>query len=126
MKQLQAILITGYYLLATIGVAVNVHYCHGDIASVTVYMSHGSCGCEEEMGMDACCDDATYQFQLQEEQQVPSSVTIQAPFVADVPVEFVRSEKSIQSQGFIPAYQPDPSPPQVPSWLKNQTFLFYG
>lgn len=127
MNRLAAIFLTGFYVIATIGVAINVHYCHGEVASVSVYFSVDSCACGKVIGKNHCCDDQTFLFQLEEDQRVSESLafvfTQQAPAapvsIPDIPVVD-------NGSGILPSLCPNPPPSSQPAWLLHQAFILYG
>lgn len=127
MNRLAAIFLTGFYLIATIGVAINVHYCHGEVASVNVYFSAEACACGKMMGKQHCCDDETFIFQLEEDQRVSESFAVsfnvQTPVIPAASLELPVSPEESQ---ILPFRSPDPPPPRRPAWLLNQSFIFYG
>ncbi len=127
MNRLAAIFLTGFYLIATIGVAINVHYCHGEVASVNVYFSADACACGKNMGKKHCCDDQTFIFQLEEDQRVSEafaiSFEVQSPVIPAASLELLLSPEESQ---VLPIRSPDPPPQRRPAWLLNQSFILYG
>lgn len=127
MNRFAAIFLTGFYLIATIGVAINVHYCHGKVASVSVYLSADACACGKMMGKKHCCDDQTFLFQLEEDQRVSESLVFAFTGLAPaIPASTSEVPEVKNGPGILPLRSPDPPPPQHPSWLLHQAFIFYG
>ena len=48
-----------YYLTATIGLAVSVHYCHGNVEAIGVFSEAAGC-CEDAGSCCACCLEEEY------------------------------------------------------------------
>lgn len=127
MNRLAAIFLTGCYLIATIGVAINVHYCHGEVASVNVYFSADACVCGKMMGEKHCCDDETFVFQLEEDQRVSESFTFSVTeLIPTIQQPVPRTSEVWENPGIMPSRSPDPPPPGRPVWLLHQSFIFYG
>lgn len=127
MNRLAAIFLTGFYLIATIGVAINVHYCHGEVASVNVYFSAEACACGKMMGKKYCCDDETFVFQLEEDQRVSEVFAFACMELAPaIPMSAIETPEAAETPGIVKARSPDPPPPGQPAWLLHQSFILYG
>ncbi len=70
MKKFITILFSGFYLMASVGIVVNVHYCGGKVKSIKILATSDSCCCVKKNVQSGCCDDKTYFFQLDKEDQI--------------------------------------------------------
>lgn len=70
MKRISVILLMFLYLILAIGINGSVHYCGGDIASITVngIGSSEKCGCGSKRMASDCCNDKDFSFQLDDDQ----------------------------------------------------------
>lgn len=54
------------------GVNLNVHYCHGEINSISFFTEHGTCVCDEvfaeRMSEMTCCFDKNVKYEIDDEQ----------------------------------------------------------
>ena len=69
MKQIISISITFIYLLLSLGIQVNNHYCGDELVSVDFYEDYGICACKNARTPRKCCKDVHKTFQLGEDQQ---------------------------------------------------------
>lgn len=126
MQRFSAIAMMTYYLLATVGVAVNVHYCHGELASVNIYLSNNACECGRMMGDMNCCDDEVYFFQLEDDHKISNA---SQKISLDTP-EPVASRESAEIKEEDPQKEfhedPDPPPPGPDVRILYQSLTYYG
>lgn len=126
MQRFSAIAMMTYYLLATVGVAVNVHYCHGELASVNVYLSNNACECGKMMGDMTCCDDEAYFFQLEDDHKISNAsqeISVDAPEPAtETEVEWIVEDEPLTE--FREHPDPPPSGPDVRILYRSLTY--YG
>lgn len=120
-----AIFFAAFYLLSTIGVAVNVHYCGGNLKSVALIVDADTC-CADEASC-GCCQDETYFFQydvndvlvqpLLEVQSTPVA------FIAIMHLIQVVLEDDSEETSFYSYHSP---PPESAMWLKYCSLTYYG
>lgn len=126
MRNFAAISIMTYYLIATIGVAVNVHYCHGELASVKIYLSNSACECGKMMGKMDCCDDEAYFFQLEDDHKI-SNASQEMLLDAPEPAFIDKDEWLIEEDSFKEFQEhPDPPPPGPDVRILYQSLTYYG
>ena len=127
MKKLIAISFSAFYLIASVGVSVNFHYCLGRLESVKVILAHSDCCCDDLGQLMACCDDETYFFQLEDEEKVVPSIQSFADVVL-MPPRF--AERLILAPAPVKNYEPhllDLPPPEEPAvWLQNCAPIHYA
>ncbi|MEL7341506.1 MAG: hypothetical protein AAGM67_13580 [Bacteroidota bacterium] len=127
MKQLAVISFAAFYLLASVGVAVNFHYCLGRLQSVEVLLAKTNCCCDDEGQMMSCCDDESYFFQLEaEEKIVPTQLSV--PNLALLQAVFEPYLlKPIEPEPQLSLHPLDLPPPEpVASWLLYCAPIYYG
>lgn len=126
MKQFAAILFSSFYLLSTIGVGINFHYCLGELAYVEVMGPLELCCCGEEEGAFRCCEDESYFFQLDTEQQVSQGFRLLLPHTSLLsPLPELSVQEVIVEQVPFSDF-PDIPPPRPPIWLSNCSLTYYG
>ena len=54
------------------GINLNLHYCHGEVDSISLFVEDGSCICDEafpdRMDKMTCCFDKNYKYDLDTDQ----------------------------------------------------------
>lgn len=134
MKALRLFVLVVFFLHSKTGVALNLHYCGGHLASVSwIFMANG-CGMEtpteqksdtESQFKSICCADSALvaQDQTPQTSESYSSVTpINTPFIAPPLRAVQQSEIAIlASKNF--AYG---SPPREKYYQRYCQFIFYG
>lgn len=130
MNKVLIILFSAYYMLASVGVAINVHYCAGEVSSIDVLSKKSLCCCESDGQRSSCCDDETLFFQMDDEQQ----------FFQSSKMNFEQSFKMIALSNLVTAdiLNSDDednfrfediifSPPlKEPLWLNHCSLVYYG
>jgi hypothetical protein len=128
MKKLAAILFSIFYLTVTIGFAINVHYCHGEIRSVEVFADEGSCCCGDGAITSACCHVDSQFVKFENEQASISNfkLNIQVP-VFNLPVTYDHPVEPVYSIDFSTFHtEADLLPPELPAWLRYCSLVYYG
>jgi hypothetical protein len=128
MKRFLSISLAMMYLLLTAGFTINIHYCLGEIQSVTPFVKADSCCCgTDEMPVD-CCGDEQMIFQFSpDDQLIKSDYSIfKAPLLEPIEIASVRCIENEDHQKVILKFCKSPPPDKIPIWLKNSNFIFYG
>lgn len=89
MKKIITILLLFIYSVSALGIAVNYHYCQGDLSNVTVLNFGGNGGCEcNPSGMPpGCCKDKMLYLKGDDHKSSPVSITfLPGNFAIDLPV----------------------------------------
>ncbi len=128
MKKIAAIFFSFFYLAITAGIALNLHYCHGELESVQLFADQETCCCGSDVDSSTCCDDDSLIVKFENEQILTTN--FQLGF--DIPVieltvlqeSFDETEVSIDSNSFIEKNNSPPNEP--PSWLLHCSLVFYG
>ncbi len=127
MRKAFSILIGIHYFVLTVGIAISVHYCQGEVESVNI-TSESSCCCGVMENMADCCSDTEFQLQLDIDQFFSSSPKIQFEntFI-DFPVIDKNSIQTIEFESQKEfAFVDIPPPIKQPSWLLNCELTYYG
>lgn len=128
MKRFFTISFALMYLLLTAGLTINVHYCLGEIESITPFVQADVCSCgTDEMPMD-CCGDEQMIFQFSPDDQLIKSdhSVFKAPLLETIKIATVRFIENEDQQKIIFKFCKSPPPDNIPIWLKNSNFTFYG
>lgn len=128
MKKIPFILLSVFYLLASVGIAVNVHHCSENGHCDTSDSNEEACCCGHEEESNDCCEDETYFLQLDSEQQAPQNLRIIAKqLVSGIEVVFNNNAVPETISGKNIFERNDLPPPQKqPVWLLNCSLTFYG
>lgn len=127
MKKLSIIAFAGFYFLASVGIAVNIHYCMGQIGNINLYAEAGSCCCGDEEMEDECCDDSSFFYQIDQDQKVNKPVRTSGSdlfafcYFLTYQSALVGSETSQ-----VDHLQTDPFLYKQPAWLLNCSLTYYG
>lgn len=125
MNKVTTILFAVYFLISTIGIAVNVHYCSGQLKSVAILVDAESC-CDDASTC-GCCKDETFVFQHDVEDVLLQNVSL----TMSTPILWVATLQLLSLDSSAPSAQLFPNedgfhPPKSPIWLKNCTLTYYG
>lgn len=125
MKRFFPILLSVLYLLTSVGVGINFHYCLGKLAYVEIMgpVDHCCCGDAEEVAH--CCEDETYFFQLETEQQTSQSLRLIDPMATDWVSDKVLTDDT-RTDKICPSPPDSPPPPRPPLWLLNCSLTYFG
>ena len=128
MKRSASLILSLVYLLASVGVMVNVHYCGGKVMDVKLFSAVESCCGDEEPKSLKCCHEENLVFQLDDEQTVSHSLfelnDLQP--MALIPILFVLDDGDDAKMLKIGVELDRPPPDGPPSWLLHCSPLHYG
>ncbi len=128
MKKAVATLFSVLYLLVTAGLAVHVHYCSGEIASVQLFSETNSCCDDEEDCSTNCCHYSSLVFQLEEQQSLMSHfrLNIEQPAAKlAASASFHTPDLPLQEDESVVDYELHPTPNE-PVWLLHCSLVYYG
>ncbi|MEA1898201.1 MAG: hypothetical protein U9N53_11145 [Bacteroidota bacterium] len=127
MKRFFAIIFTFYYLTLSIGLAISIHSCEGEVYSVGIFDKAVSC-CEEDGSCCNCCEDDQYLIQAKTSEQL--TVTKQYSFLEDEGfllnffIQSIATSEDDESLSDLIIEQSFAETP--PIWLINCTLIFYA
>ncbi len=128
MKRISAISFSVLYFLLTAGFTMNIHYCLGKIESVSIIPVADNCCCSDT-GMDmGCCGNETMIFQFSPDDQLVQSdnTVFKAPLLEIIEIASIRSIDHEDHERVTLKICNSPPPEEIPIWLKNSNFTFYG
>ncbi len=70
MKAFILILFSAFYLLFSIGLNVNLHYCGGKLKTVSLFSTNEKGCCGSKMKSKGCCDNKTIILKVKDKQQL--------------------------------------------------------
>ncbi len=126
-RKAAALVLMVFYLVLSIGVNLNVHFCGGNLKSVSVSSEGSKCCCDSEEKSNKCCSDKSVFVQYDtDEKQVSSfrfelgklSFEIRNWMATDTAVTEVSKTKH-HEYGKAP-------PPKKPLWLRHCSLTYYG
>ncbi|PCH96456.1 MAG: hypothetical protein COB85_03535 [Bacteroidetes bacterium] len=127
MRKFSNILLVVFYLLVSVGIGYNMHYCGGNLSSIDLYAKSSACCCDEDMANN-CCDDESSYFQFTSDQKLADRANISITEVnlfADLYIEInnaVDISRNLVSTAYLDL--PPPDPERI--YLLNCSFVFYG
>ena len=133
LRKLLTILASVVYFILTIGISFNVHYCEGEVKSISVFEGNETCCTTNECNIsctipDNCCDDEEYLLQFFSDNQLLSIRNIsfhQYVFILNKKLIYV--EPILEKNDLIKSYNLD-LPPQKNEYryIQNCSLLFYA
>ncbi|MEN8251883.1 MAG: hypothetical protein ABFS32_23380 [Bacteroidota bacterium] len=128
MKKLAIIALLPFYLIVSVGVGINVHYCLGQVEYVVMLGTHGDCCCDDQEDMADCCEDEIFYQAMDENQQIsPSLIVDTKVLIGEFTYPDINSiglNKSTNKGEFHIYDLPPPDSP--PIWLQNCSLTYYG
>ncbi|MBD3724945.1 MAG: hypothetical protein IE891_09270 [Flavobacteriaceae bacterium] len=119
MNKITGFILSFFILISNLGLAVNIHYCHDKVASVSLNYSTPSeddsdCCCIKKDVKKKCCSETTLKTEKKSDNFVVKSISLDfEQFVAVEQFNFNFKEQifSIESQKLIENYSESNSPP---------------
>ncbi len=70
MKKISAIILLLFYMIPSFGINVTIHYCGGEISSISLLGSttEDKCACGIKKMKNNCCKDSNFYFQVDDKQ----------------------------------------------------------
>ena len=136
MKQFGAILVSFIYLIFSIGLVVNIHYCHGEIEEISLIAESTSCctettSCCLETGNEPskCCSEIQHYYQVVPDilkaEQIKLLVSLNDISFSEGEV-FSNDLIPVQNKLFSNYYNIPPESQSEPLWIVHCSFTFYG
>ena len=129
MKKLASIIVSIVYLVLSTGVLVNLHYCQGEIESISVVTNNSLCCCATiDFDDNGCCKNEQLLVHLDNDEQIITKHRkLQEVFKfieKDSFEKLLVEDDSIGKEYF--TFEDISPPPKLGIWKTNCTFLFYG
>ena len=130
MKRLLSIALVLLYTSLNLGLVVNMHYCSGHIASVSLSSSSAGCGsCGKTSPAKKCCEDTQTQLSAGSDQINPKlspALPDFSPFIAFLPSYFyvVYAPEQIALTTYIqPSGISETGPPKTPIYIQIRSLI---
>lgn len=127
MKKIIAILLISIYASSAVGLVINSHYCHGQLAKISFLTFGGKqgCGCNpKDMPKDCCKDEMKFQKSDNHRTGQVAQAAELSPFTAELPLTYNYSEIAFEDNddaGRITNVAQRSCP--APIYLLNRVFL---
>jgi len=128
MKRISVILFSAVYLLLTAGFTMNIHYCLGEIESISIIPIADDCCCGDTSMDMGCCGNETMILQFSPDDQLIQSdnTVFKAPLFEIIEIATIRSIDHEDHEKVALKNCNSPPAENIPIWLKNSNFTFYG
>lgn len=126
MRSVVSIILSIIYFSLSISASINLHYCGGKIAHVSLIGETQNCCCGPGTTDYSCCNDENIQLELDIDQKqiINQNINFQALFVYSfLAVELVNESEIAEEENNNLEYFIPPKP--NPIWLMNSNFTFY-
>jgi hypothetical protein len=123
-----ALLLMAVYILFSVGIIKATHFCMGREASVQFFTSETKkCPCSlYAKEKSSCCDDEHEVIRIDDEQKTIAGISAPLPIWK---IERIFTERlltfTISSSTFDVCDESQKSPPKVPIWKANSSYVFY-
>ena len=133
MRKIGYILSTVLYLILTIGISLNSHYCGGRLLDTYVYATPECPFCDfKEMDMDRtknddCCDDETEFYAVDDSQQLISTVSLDSRIdilLYDAGLLSYEGFEETEATGYF--FDRSSPPPEDDLTVLYSKYIFYG
>jgi hypothetical protein len=130
MKQLIVSILAVFYLGASTGTTVDIHYCMGKLVDWTITHQEskacGSCGMEKKGTDNGCCKDEQKFFKNTDDQKTAGhTIQLIQLAAADLPSthSLINEPQGATIVEELPRANAPPSPGDTPIYLRNRVFL---
>lgn len=116
------------YLMFSVGLSFNIHYCGGKASGISIYESPVSCCCPAKIIKNSCCKNKSFNLQIDDFQQASSlnenhlTNTYDLHFIDHPHIPNISDNRGLHSKGIAN------SPPIISKdiYLLNSSLLFYA
>ena len=97
-------------MISSVGLVVSVHYCHGDLASISIFKESNACCTNPN-----CCQNETISIQFDEDYVVQDLQSLEKVTIAPIVLTFIdfKNQYFWSDENFISIYNINESPPLV-------------
>jgi len=131
MKRFSILSFALFYLLVSSGLALNIHYCGGEMVDLKIFteVEHECCSegntCHQETTR-SCCDDETILVQLDSWQVAASNISYDVVVAGVIPNSLDFKEEVAIDRNHDAAFLDLPPPKPKDLWLLYQRLTYYG
>ncbi len=129
MKKAAIILFSFFYLLISAGLAINLHYCQGELESVQLFAEHETCCCGDSSDSDGCCQDHSQLLKYENEQIATAAFEFELAIPAfNLPTPLIQNIEisNLLTREINPTDKSHAPPPVKPAWLMHCSLILYG
>ncbi|MFT5971134.1 MAG: hypothetical protein ACI8ZO_001653 [Flavobacteriales bacterium] len=126
MKRMLSILIALYYLAGSAGISMNLHYCAGEIESLSIGTEADFCCCAGFEKVNTCCGDTQIVFEIEEDQELIVNNFSFSPIILAHNTTELTSTIFDKSESANWNHKDLSIPPSKPLWLLFQSPLDYA
>jgi len=128
MKILASISLSILILVSSVSGAINLHYCAGQVVSISILPSYGPCCCSPDKSTDKCCHDELVIIEdVPQDQVIQYAETFKDIQISNPLIDSTKEEIriSVATHGLLKPYE-YPPPLDQPIWLVNCQLVVYG
>jgi hypothetical protein len=129
MKRTVTIVFLSFYVLISLGLTINLHYCGGQLESFNLFGETKSCCCGGKTMSKSCCENQVIHYEISDEQRISKDFRILTTpsFDLDIqPITYIpllNNEIELDSQRL----ENNSSPPyKNPFWILNCSLIYYA
>ena len=129
MRKIGAYSLAWVYAFLATGFMVNIHFCCGGIAEISIWQELAPCCCDhadDSCSDEGCCDFQTFDIGIDEEHQLPIAVDISLEMITPEVVTVVLfSDVSVSND--VASNEVTRGPPDgVPLFIRDCSLILYG
>jgi len=133
MKILLSILLSFSYLLLSLNITFNVHYCSDEFESVSFFAGSDTCCCSsmEIVFCDIkgnCCENIHYSFLFDTDEQIVQSISVPFRSFHHIEIKEIIKNSPVlsQSKKLKHSFYDLPPPPKKAIYKQTCSLIFYG
>ncbi|MGE0088013.1 MAG: hypothetical protein AB7S50_00895 [Bacteroidales bacterium] len=129
MKRTVTIVFLSFYVLVSLGITINLHYCGGQFESFNLFGETKSCCCGGKTMNKSCCENQVLHYEISDEQRISQDIRILTIPSIDLYLEpiidnsLLDNEIELDSQRIeinsSPSYK-------NPFWILNCSLIYYA
>jgi hypothetical protein len=129
MKRSLTIVFLSFYVLASLGLTINLHYCGGQLESLNLFGNSESCCCGGEAFNKSCCENHVLHYEISDEQRVSQDIRILTIPSIDLDIQPIIDIALLNNEHELdfPRLENNSSPPyKNPFWILNCSLIYYA
>jgi hypothetical protein len=129
MKRSVTIVFLSFYVLVSLGLTINLHYCGGQLESFNLFSETESCCCGGETMNKTCCENQIVYYEISDEQRVSQDIRILTIPSIDLDIQpiiditLLNNEIELDFQRLENSSSP---PYKNPFWILNCSLIYYA
>lgn len=127
MRKVAALMLMMFYLVLSIGVNLNAHFCGGHLKSVSVSTESGKCCCDSGEKSNSCCTDKSVFVQYDTDEKQISSFKFELGKLVFEVKNWAVTDTAVAETSKTKHYEHQKAPPpKKPLWLRHCSLTYYG